>query len=125
MRRIEADAVVNSLMNDKLLGVVNSVPSIRYVVKLDDLLAERGLTIKKLAEITGLRNHTLSDFARGTSVSITKVHLMAIMVALRVTKITDIIDIEFSEEYINVAEFERDLWVNKGVVPQEFTSIVK
>jgi len=67
-----------------------------YCVKLrvKELLEEKGITQKKLAELAGVRESTISDIVRGTRTVINFEHLGKIATALEVDDIRKIIDLE-------------------------------
>lgn len=68
----------------------------KYVVKLKvkEVIEERGITQKKLAEMTGIRESTISDIVRGIRTVINFEHLSKIAEALEVNVITELIDFE-------------------------------
>ena len=67
-----------------------------YCVKIHikELLEEKGITQKKLAEIAGVRESTISDIVRGTRTVINFEHLSKIATALQIDDIRKIIDLE-------------------------------
>lgn len=67
-----------------------------YCVKLHlkELLEERGITQKKLAELAGVRESTISDIVRGTRTVINFEHLSKIATALEISDIRKIINLE-------------------------------
>ena len=67
-----------------------------YRVKLcvKELLDEKGLTQKKLAELAGVRESTISDIVRGSRTVINFEHLGKIATALNISDIRKIIDLE-------------------------------
>ena len=67
-----------------------------YVVKLKvkEALDKRKLSQKKLAEMSGIRESTISDIVRGTRTVINFEHLSKIAEALEVTDIRELIDFE-------------------------------
>ena len=67
-----------------------------YCVKLHvkELLDERGITQKKLAEMAGVRESTISDIVRGTRTVINFEHLGKIATALEISDKRKIIDLE-------------------------------
>lgn len=67
-----------------------------YSVKLrvKELLEEKGITQKKLAEMAGIRESTISDIVRGTRTVINFEHLGKIATALEINDIREIIDLE-------------------------------
>lgn len=66
-----------------------------YAVKLKvkDLIEERGITQKKLAELSSIRESTISDIVRGRRTVINFDHLAKIAYALNINDISDIIEI--------------------------------
>ena len=70
----------------------------KYIVKLKikETIEERGITQKKLAEMSGIRESTISDIVRGTRTVINFEHLSKIAEALEIDNITELIDFEYS-----------------------------
>ena len=68
----------------------------KYVVKLKvkDALEKRELSQKRLAEMSGIRESTISDIVRGTRTVINFEHLSKIAEALVITDIRELIDFE-------------------------------
>lgn len=68
----------------------------KYVVKLKvkEAIEARGITQKKLAEMSGIRESTVSDIVRGFRTVINFEHLSKIAQALEVSDITELIDFE-------------------------------
>lgn len=68
----------------------------KYDVKLKvkDALDKRELSQKKLAEMSGIRESTISDIVRGTRTVINFEHLSKIAEALEITDIRELIDFE-------------------------------
>lgn len=65
-----------------------------YEVKLmiKKLIEEKGITQKRLAQISGVRESTISDIVRGTRTVINFEHLSKIAEALNITDIRELID---------------------------------
>lgn len=61
-------------------------------LKVKELIARKGITQKKLAEISGLRESTISDIVRGTRTVINFDHLSKIALALDIHDIRELID---------------------------------
>lgn len=70
--------------------------SYKVKVKVKEILEERGITQKKLAELSGIRESTISDIVRGSRTVINFEHLSKIAEALDITDIRDIIDFQKS-----------------------------
>ena len=66
----------------------------RVKLRVKELLEEEGITQKKLAEMAGVRESTISDIARGTRTVINFEHLGKIATALEISDIRKIIDLE-------------------------------
>ena len=68
----------------------------KYVVKLKvkDALDKRELSQKRLAEMSGIRESTISDIVRGTRTVINFEHLSKIAEALEITDFRELIDFE-------------------------------
>lgn len=68
----------------------------KYVVKLKvkDALDKRELSQKRLAEMSGIRESTISDIVRGTRTVINFEHLSKIAEAFEITDIRELIDFE-------------------------------
>ncbi|MBF1195930.1 MAG: helix-turn-helix transcriptional regulator [Fusobacterium periodonticum] len=63
-------------------------------LKLKSLLEERGLTQKKLSELSGVRESTISDIVRGSRTLINFEHFEKLARALEISDITELIDFE-------------------------------
>ena len=63
-------------------------------LKVKELLEERDITQKKLAQISGIRESTISDIVRGTRTVINFEHLSKIAEALEIDNISQLIDFE-------------------------------
>ena len=63
-------------------------------LKVKELLEERSITQKKLAQISGIRESTISDIVRGTRTVINFEHLSKIAEALEIDNISQLIDFE-------------------------------
>lgn len=63
-------------------------------LKVKELLEEREITQKKLAQMSGIRESTISDIVRGTRTVINFEHLSKIAEALEIDNISQLIDFE-------------------------------
>lgn len=68
--------------------------SYRVKLRVKELLEEESITQKKLAEMAGVRESTISDIVRGTRTVINFEHLGKIATALEISDIRKIIDLE-------------------------------
>jgi len=67
----------------------------KYKVKLrlKELLDERGIKQKDLAEMTGIRESTISDICRGSRTVMNFEHISKIAEALKITDIRELIEL--------------------------------
>lgn len=86
--------------------------------KLADRMAERNLTVRELAAITGLRLATISDIMNGNRVSMNFQHLTIIMLALRLSKLSDLIDIKIPDFLTDLYNNESEKWITTGQAPE-------
>lgn len=63
-------------------------------MKVKELLEERNITQKKLAQMSGIRESTISDIVRGTRTVINFEHLSKIAEALEILDISQLIDFD-------------------------------
>ena len=61
-------------------------------LKVKDLIDEKGMTQKTLAQLSGIRESTISDIVRGTRTVINFEHLSKTAEALKVNDIRELID---------------------------------
>ena len=64
-------------------------------LKVKDLIDEKGMTQKTLAQLSGIRESTISDIVRGTRTVINFEHLSKIAEALKVNDIRELIDFKY------------------------------
>lgn len=62
-------------------------------IRLKELLEERGLKQKELAEMTGIRESTISDICRGSRTVMNFEHIAKIAEALEISDIRDLIEL--------------------------------
>ena len=120
MKRIKVKNILDdshSLMNEVVLKTAGVLSEAELVIKIDELLKERGLTQKDLALMTGMRVGTISEIVNGKGISFNKIQLLAIMTALRVTDISQIIEIRLPEGLQKQFEEESKEWVESKETP--------
>lgn len=66
--------------------------SYKVELKVKDLIVQKGITQKKLAESAGIRESTISDIVRGTRTVINFDHLSKIAEALDIRDTSQLID---------------------------------
>ncbi|MFT8313281.1 MAG: helix-turn-helix transcriptional regulator [Clostridium sp.] len=124
MRRPNIDSIRHSSINDTILNIINSVDGITITSRLDDALAERGLSQKDLAEITGLRQASISELIKGDKTSLNKLHIIVVMIALRITDMSEILSIEFDEKTKQKFDREATEWIETKSMPLEVIELV-
>lgn len=63
-------------------------------IRLKDILEERKLKQKELAEMTGIREFTISDICRGSRTVMNFDHIAKIAEALEISDIRELIELE-------------------------------
>ena len=124
LRRPNIDSIRHSSINDTILNIINSVDGITITSRLDDALAERGLSQKDLAEITGLRQASISELIKGDKTSLNKLHIIVVMIALRITDMSEILSIEFDEKTKQKFDREAAEWIETKSMPLEVIELV-
>ena len=104
--------IINFLEWCELLGI-----NVRF--KLADRLEERGLTVRKCAEITGLRLATISDIMNGKKSSVTFQHLWVIMLVLGITDINDIIELYIPQNIKDIMDSNTTEWIKTQKLPEQ------
>lgn len=103
---------------DAVLDIISSTKGLDIKYKLADAMSERGLTQRTLSLLTGIRQATISDMCNGAGVQINKAHLLAIMITLRITDVTELIEIKFSKELKEQYALESANWIESKNVPE-------
>lgn len=107
----------HSLMNEIVVGTAGVLGEAEIVIKLDDLLKERGISQKDLAMMTGMRIGTISEISNGKGISFNKVQLLAIMVALRLTSFDQLFEIRLPKDMQTFYEQQSTEWITDKEIP--------
>lgn len=118
MGKNKLKAVAHKNIGDGVLDILQSTDGISIEYKLTTAMSERGLTQRTLSLLTGIRQATISDMCNGVGVQINKAHLLAIMITLRITDISELINIKFSDELLEQYAQESVEWKESGEVPE-------
>lgn len=88
---------------------------------LADRLKERNLTANKLSKITGIRSTTLYSYMNNTfkGYNINTAHLFAIMVALRIADVSELITVNSSRSTKVMYNKQSRDWVEHGLPPKD------
>ncbi|WP_028390796.1 helix-turn-helix domain-containing protein [Bacillus cihuensis] len=123
MRKEKVSAIIgesHKLMNQVVTDTASILSDANFVYKIDELLNERNITQKDLASMTGMRVGTISQLVNGkTGVSLNKTQLIALMVALRVTKLSDIVDLELPQDVLLKFQKQQAEWLLDKEMPIE------
>lgn len=90
--------------------------------KLADRMAERGLSVRGLSALSGLRLATIHDIMNGNRTSINLQHLTVLMTVLRLTKLSDLIEIHLPEYLTHHFDQESAEWIASGEPPASVSS---
>lgn len=93
-------------INEVVAGTIENTPHL-VINNLSEILSERGLSQGDLSRLTGLRVATINDFVNLKTASINLTHLLVIMIALRISDMNEIIQVQFPENVVK--QFERDM----------------
>lgn len=110
-------SIANSSMKD--FGTNLEQLGIYFEFKLADLMEERGLSVRDLAKLSGLRLATISDLMQGNKGSINLHHIVVLMMVLKVTNITDIINVHIPKELQIEMKLQSQNWIESRNVPSE------
>jgi len=123
LRKESVSSIVKNsqnLMNKVVLSTANRMEGAEITYKIDDALKARGITQQDLAKMTGINHTNISRWVNGkTGININKVHLLAIMVALRITDIAELISVKLPNELENKYEQQRVEWLSSKKLPNE------
>lgn len=115
----------HSLTNKAVVNTINEVPDAYFAIKVDDALKVRGLTQRELSLMTGIRVGTLSELINGKGTGFNKTHLIAIMVALRITELSELIEVRMPESVVVQYERERAQWIESKHLPNTVKALYK
>lgn len=122
MKKIKVSEILSGshrLMNEIVISTATFLEDAELIIKLDDLLKERGITQKELAQMTGMRVGTISDMVNGKGMSFNKVQILSVMVALRVTKFSDLFEIRLPEDLNEKFIMQSAEWIQDKEMPIE------
>lgn len=103
--------------SDVIKGVAGELNDAEFVVKIDDLIQARGISQRQLSDMTGIQLSYLSDFILGKTTTINKTHLLALMSVLRVSNLSDLIEIRIPIKLEEQFELDRAEWIDNKRIP--------
>ena len=123
MNRSDVTNLLHENAGNTVKNTIETQPEVRIVSRVGEAIKLRRLTQNKVATISGLRPTTISEMVNGTRSALTKSHVVAIMIALRITDVREIFDIEFPPETVAQFDKERREWINNDVIPEAITAL--
>lgn len=128
MRIITTEDLVsnsNPLLSDVVLDNVKEMRGVEVRLKIDDLMTLRGMSQKELSIVTGIRLGTISDMVNGKSQSFHFVRMLAIMNALRVTNINQVVEIVVDRGLADEYAEQTAEWVSTKEKPESVVESYK
>lgn len=121
--RLASDEV-HDMTNKAVVNTITSVEGVEFVVKLDKLMQERGLSQRELGMITGLRAGTVNSILNGKGTTLNKVQLAALMIGLRITDLSELIEIRFPEDKVEEFKQESESWIENKRRPHSIEQLM-
>jgi len=128
MRKTKLKDLIESshgVMNEVVLGTASFIEDADVVIKIDDLLKERGMTQQDLALMTGMRVGSVSQIINGKNLSFNKIQLAAIMVALQVSSLSELIEIRLPQEKKEAYDAVSAEWTKTREMPMEIKEMYR
>lgn len=122
MKKVKVREILSgshSLMNEVVVSTASHLEDAEIIIKVDDLLKERNITQKDLAQMTGMRVGTISDIVNGKGISFNKVQLLSIVVALRITDFNEIFELRLPQDLKEHYEAQSTEWIQDREMPVE------
>lgn len=84
---------INEIVNE----TIEQFGKVKVIPKLDERIAELGLSLTELSHLTGIRYASLNELKNGKKVTLNLQHLLAIMVALRINSFDELFELQFED----------------------------
>lgn len=91
-------AAVSQKFNHIMLANLAKYDDIQIKTKVKALAEERQLTFREVAYLTGIRVNTVAALANNKFSVLNATHLILLMAAFNLTDISDLLEVEMSEE---------------------------
>lgn len=120
MKSIELLETEHKNLNNAIKSILGTCQAlgITFNFKLSDRMAERGLTVRDVSNLTGLRTATISDLMLGKKSALNIHHIAIIMFALRISNLNDIFEIHCPTEYLMLTDLDSQKWRDSGKPPK-------
>jgi len=87
-------------------------------INLKNILKDRKITAKRLSEVTGIDRGKLSNYMNADNMSVINLeHLLAICIALRITDLSELIELDISKSTESRWKKDLKLWHENGWQP--------
>ncbi|MFA2595236.1 helix-turn-helix transcriptional regulator [Bacillus cereus] len=116
---------VEKYSNDLILENIQSFPDVQLRVNLDKLMNRYSLTLKEVALLTGLRTATISNIKNMKMTTFNIAQLLLLIKALRITDLTELIDLEMSEETRKQFKTERKEMDKRNNLTEEMEDTIR
>lgn len=119
MKKVDINETAHQNLNPAISHINTHLTEVGFyfAYKLEDVMKERGLTVRKLAELSGLRLATISDLMLGKKSNVNLQHVALLMAVLRLSDINELIEIVLPEQEKEVCKQDSENWKNTGELP--------
>lgn len=111
------DSSQHDMTSSSVQNTLMSISDIEVHIHLDSIMKKRNLSQRDVAKITGLRVGTINSIINNKGTTLNKVQLVALMIGLRITDLSEIIEIKFPKEVELQFKEESDIWNLTKVIP--------
>lgn len=118
------DSSQHDMTSSSVQNTLMSISDIEVHIHLDSIMKKRNLSQRDVAKITGLRVGTINSIINNKGATLNKVQLVALMIGLRITDLSEIIEIKFPKEVEAQFKEESDIWNLTKVIPASVQELV-
>ena len=115
---------VHEMTNKAVVNTVTSIEGVEFTIKLDNLMKDRGLSQRELGMITGLRAGTINSILNGKGTTLNKIQLVTLMIGLRITDLSELIEVKFPDQIKEEFSQETESWVENKRRPQSIEKLM-
>ena len=115
---------VHEMTNKAVVNTVTSIEGVEFTIKLDKLMKDRGLSQRELGMITGLRAGTINSILNGKGTTLNKIQLVTLMIGLRITDLSELIEVKFPDQIKEEFSQETESWVENKRRPQSIEKLM-
>jgi len=105
--------------NKKVAGQLEEFPYFTIKCNIAEVLAERGLSMQELADITGIRVASISELANVKRSTISVPQLLVIAKALRITDLSELFEFTMPEATREQFEADQKIIEANGLLPEQ------